>query len=67
MQKADLHQPIYATRKGAPPLTLRVVVTSDVAFTQGGTSGGIAKVEPYVLISALPEELLMSSLSRAKH
>jgi hypothetical protein len=57
VEKADLYKPIYASRRGAPPLTLRVIVTSDVAHVQGGVATGVAKVENYVLLSALPTEL----------
>lgn len=48
---------MMSSRKGAPPIALRVIVTSDIAQVQGGVATGVSKVENYVLLSALPTEL----------
>lgn len=42
--------------RGPAPLALRVGVQSQVSISEGVPSGGV-KVETYVLLSALPEEL----------
>ena len=57
MQKVDLYQPIIASRVGAPPLTLRVAVTPQADMIAGGVPQAITKIEMYVLLSALPQEL----------
>jgi len=56
-QKVDLYQPLVATRVGAPPLVLRAVVTPNVGNMVGGVPQSTTKIENYVLLSALPEEL----------
>lgn len=56
-QRADLYQPIIATRPGPAPLTLRIGVLNHDSMSEGVPSGGTVKGETYVLLSALPEEL----------
>ncbi len=55
--KADLYQPITATRVGPPPIVLRVGVLVSVNSIAGGVPQANQKAESYVLLSALPEEL----------
>ncbi len=57
MQRADVYQPIEASQAGPPPLVIRVVTTAAGQMVVGGTPSSSRKVEPYVLLSALPEEL----------
>lgn len=56
MQKVDLYQPIVASNGGYPPLVIRVGVPHQNSMSEGVPSGGL-RSEPYVLLSALPEEL----------
>lgn len=56
-QRVDLYQPIEAARAGAQPLVLRVAVRHGTDMVVGGVPSGSVKVENYVLLSALPEEL----------
>jgi hypothetical protein len=55
-QRVDLYQPIMATRSGPQPLALRVGVANTTSISEGVPSGPV-RVETYVLLSALPEEL----------
>lgn len=55
--KADLYQPVYASRVGAPPIVVRAVVTANTDYVAGGMPQAATKVENYVLLSALPKEL----------
>lgn len=56
MQHIDLYQPIAG--KGPAPLVLRVLVgQSNYDNMLGGVPASQTKVENYVLLSALPEEL----------
>lgn len=57
MQNIDPYQPLMAIRPGAAPLTMRLAVTQHVAGIVGGVPTGVTKLETYVLLSALPEEL----------
>lgn len=56
-QKIDLFKPISATNVGNPPLVLRVQVTPSNASSVGGVMMASTRIEPYVLLSALPQEL----------
>jgi len=56
-QSVDLYLPIVAARVGVPPLALRVGVTDNVSFMEGGVPATTSKSVTYVLLSALPEEL----------
>ena len=56
-QKVDLYQPIAASRVGPAPLALRVVVTPTNDSFVGGVPASQARVETYILLSALPQEL----------
>lgn len=56
-QRADLYQPIIATKAGPAPLTLRVGVLNHDSMSEGVPSGGTVRGETYVLLSALPEDL----------
>ena len=57
VQKVDLYQPIAAARPGAPPLVLRIATAPRVEEMVGGPISNPVKIENYVLLSALPEEL----------
>jgi hypothetical protein len=56
-QKVDLYQPIVAAKVGPAPLALRIGVTANNDSVAGGMPMSNLKVETYVLLSALPEEL----------
>lgn len=51
----NLYQPIQA--QGPAPLVLRVVVAANNQMMVGGVPASSQRVENYVLLSALPEEL----------
>lgn len=55
-QRVDLYQPMISERPGPAPLALRVGVPNHNSISEGVPSGGL-RVETYVLLSALPEEL----------
>ena len=57
LQNVDLYQPIMASRPGASPVALRIGVRPVAQETANGPVSGATKVETYVLLSALPEEL----------
>jgi hypothetical protein len=58
-QRVDLFQPIVAARPGPAPLALRVGVPLGDSIGGGVPSYAVngARVETYVLLSALPEEM----------
>lgn len=56
-QKVDLYRPIASARVGAPPIVIRVNVTYSADSFAGGVPSSSVRSEPYVLLSALPEEL----------
>jgi hypothetical protein len=56
-QRVDLFQPLLADKPGACPIALRVGVPNQNSISEGVPSGGQFRVENYVLLSALPEEL----------
>ena len=53
---ANLFQPIAADSDSAP-IVIRVALPASNQMMVGGVPAGPAKIEPYVLLSALPEEL----------
>jgi len=55
-QLVDLYQPMIANQGGPAPIALRVGVPNHNSISEGVPSGGL-RVEQYVLLSALPEEL----------
>lgn len=57
MNKANLYQPILADSQGLPPVVLRVVTQPSNQHMVGGVPSSTQKVEPYVLLSALPDDL----------
>lgn len=57
MNAADLYQPILAARTGASPLVIRVVTQPSNQNMVGGVPASSQKVEAYVLLSALPDDL----------
>lgn len=57
MQKVNLYQPLMADRVGPAPLVLRAAVTPNTDSVMGGVPISTTKVEAYVLLSALPQEL----------
>lgn len=56
-QKVDLYSGIEATRQGPPPLVIRALTHPSGMYTMAGPVSSQDKVETYVLLSALPEEL----------
>jgi hypothetical protein len=56
-QNVDLYSPILSSRKGKPPLVLKVGVQGLDQYTVEGPQISPIKPEHYVLLSALPEEL----------
>lgn len=58
VQRVDLYQPILAARPGQQPLVVRVGVQNQNSISEGVPSTlGQVRVESYVLLSALPEDL----------
>ena len=55
--RADLYQPIFAASTGLAPLVIRAVITKTSPEMLGGVPSTSQKVENYVMISSLPEEL----------
>ena len=55
-QRVDLYQPIVAAQSGPAPLAVRVGVPNNASMSEGVPAGGY-RVETYVLLSALPDEL----------
>lgn len=56
-QRVNLFEPMIASRKGPPPIALKVGVHPDQIYTMGGTVNTQLKVETYVLLSVLPADL----------
>jgi hypothetical protein len=56
-QTVDLFSPMLSSRKGKPPLVIRIGVQDQDVYTTGGPQVSPIKPEPYVLLSALPEDL----------
>ena len=57
VQKVNLYAPIMAAQKGNPPLVLQVGVQPADMMSVGGTVASPVKVESYVLLSILPDEI----------
>lgn len=57
MQQVNIYEPIEAHTAGPPPLVIRAVINRQGAMVVGGTPTQNRKMEPYVLLSALPDEL----------
>jgi hypothetical protein len=57
IQIVDLYAPIAGNRPGAPPLVLRIGVQGAPQMMMNGPTASTFKVEPYVLVSAFPEDL----------
>lgn len=55
--KADLFQPISASRIGPPPVVVRALVTDNNSYIVGGVPSDTTRVENYILLSALPKDL----------
>jgi len=55
--KADLLEPIVASRIGFPPVVVRAIVTKSQAYMAGGMPQADVSVENYILLSAMPKEL----------
>ena len=53
----SIYQPIYSDRVGPAPLVLTVVTVKNNNGLVEGVPANAQKVEQYVLLSALPEEL----------
>ena len=56
-QNVDLYSPILSSKKGKPPLVLRVGVQGQDQYTVEGPQVSPIKAENYVLLSALPDDL----------
>lgn len=56
-QIVDLSQHIESAHVGSAPAVVNVVVTTNAQYTTQGPVTGYKKIEPYVRLSALPEEL----------
>ncbi len=56
-QLVDLYKPVQAANPGPPPLVLRIITIPNVDHVVGGVPMGTKKAEPYVLLSALPDEI----------
>lgn len=56
MNAANLYQPVYSQHPHSP-LVVRVVVGSNNQMIVGGVPAGPPKIENYVQLSSLPEEL----------
>lgn len=56
MNKADLYQPVIASRVGPAPIVIRTVITPSNDLVMGASMAS-TKGESYVLLSALPAEL----------
>ena len=57
IQKVNLFAPMMSSQKGPPPLVMEVAVQPQDVMTVGGSMSSPVKVESYVLLSALPEEI----------
>lgn len=55
-QSVDLYRPIVGVQNGPAPLTLRVAVANRQSISEGVPAASL-RVETYVMLSALPEEL----------
>jgi hypothetical protein len=56
-QKINIFEPIMADKVGPPPVVINALITpSNVSFV-GAVPANSQRVEKYVLLSALPEEL----------
>jgi hypothetical protein len=56
-QHVDLYSPILASRKGPAPAIIKIGVQPADSYTVGGPVSSPVKVETYVLMSMLPDEL----------
>lgn len=54
---ADLTKPIFSAHPGKPPAMIRTVISAQQYMMQGAIPSNSQKVEDYVLLNALPEEL----------
>lgn len=57
MQKVNLYDGLAADKVGPAPLLIRALVTPSQQYMTGGVPASTTKVETYVLLSALPQEL----------
>lgn len=57
VQRVDLNLPIVNVRVGPSPIALRIGVTPNADHVAGGVQQGVTKIETYVLLSALPDEI----------
>ena len=58
--QADLYQQIVASKVGPAPLVIKKIVTTTNAGAVGGMPHGTQRLEHYILLSSLPEELRAS-------
>lgn len=56
-QKINTLIPLEATNVGPAPLFMKVITTPSVAGTVGGVPGKTQRLEHYILLSVLPQEL----------
>jgi hypothetical protein len=55
--RADVSVPIVSERTGPSPLVINVLVTPNPTYTGGGSIETKVRDEPYVKLTALPDEL----------
>lgn len=55
--RADLYQPVIASRIGPPPVVIRAVVSHNNSYIGGGVPQAAVTAEDYILLSSLPKEL----------
>lgn len=55
--KADLYKPVVSSRIGPAPVVVRAVVTANTDYVMGGMPQAATRVENYILLSSLPNEL----------
>jgi hypothetical protein len=56
MNSANVYQPIYS-QNGPAPLMLRVITSTSNQIMAGGSSGVSEKIDDYVQLRVLPDEL----------
>jgi hypothetical protein len=56
-QKIDMYKPIIADKVGPPPVTINALITLSNASCSEGIPTKTQRIEQYVLLSILPEDL----------
>lgn len=55
--KADIYRPVVATHVGPAPMILKTIIKENNHSMVGGVPQAALKLEHYVLVSALPQDL----------